>query len=101
MTHWLPARYGGVLLAVLVLAAIATTTLFAIAVAAYAQRRSRRYLLVAGAVGLLAARTLLGIGTVLDEVPMVLHHLAAHGIDLATAVVLLYVVYRAPTAEST
>ncbi|WP_336036725.1 DUF7471 family protein [Halobacterium yunchengense] len=96
MTHWLPGRYGGVLLAVLALAALATTALFAVAAAAYARRRSRRYLLVAGVVGLLALRTLLGIGTVLDEVPMVVHHLVAHGIDLAAAVALLYAVYRAP-----
>jgi heme A synthase len=74
--------------------------LFTIAIVAYRRRRSRRYLVVTAVIGLLTARTLVGIGTVLDAVPMTVHHIIAHGIDFVTAAALLYIVYRSPTVAS-
>lgn len=97
------ARLGGewasypesmVILAVLTLAGIGTGVLFAVSVLAYWRRRSRRYGLVALAIGALFFRSVVGLGTVLGIVPMVLHHLLGHGLDFAVAALFLSTVVR-------
>jgi len=96
MTDWIPGQYWPVLVVVLALATVGTAVLFAIGLSAYVQRRSRRYLLVAGVLALLVGRTFVGMGTLFGFVPMVYHHLIAHTIDFLTAATLLYLVYQSP-----
>ncbi|MWV38527.1 hypothetical protein [Natrialba sp. INN-245] len=91
---WLDPQLAPVLLAVIVLAALGTTILFACGVVAYVRRRSTRYLLITVVLGLLAARSFVGLGTVFGVVPMTVHHLVEHGLDFTIAVLILYAVYR-------
>lgn len=91
---WVDPQLTPVLLAVIVLAAAGTTVLFCIGVVAYTRRRSTRYLLITIVLGLLVARSLVGLGTVFGLVPMTIHHLVEHGVDFSIAVIVLYAVYR-------
>ncbi|AEH36907.1 DUF7471 family protein [Halopiger xanaduensis] len=91
---WLDPKLAPVLLAVIVLAVVGTTILFACGVVAYSRRRSRRYLLITVVLGLLVARSITGLGTVFGLVPMTAHHLVEHSFDFAIAVLVLYAVYR-------
>ncbi|CQH63319.1 uncharacterized protein HHUB_4042 (plasmid) [Halobacterium hubeiense] len=100
MTQWIPSRYWPVLVVVLSLATVGTVVLFGVGLSAYVQRRSRRYLLVAGVLALLVGRTFVGMGTLFGVVPMGLHHLIAHSIDFLTAATLLYLVYQSPEDAS-
>lgn len=81
------------LLAIILVAAVGTGLLFAISLVAYARRRRTQYLLISVAIGALWARSLVGAGTVLGHVPMSIHHLVEHGLDLFIAAVVLYAVY--------
>ncbi|MEY7852031.1 hypothetical protein AB7C87_22830 [Natrarchaeobius sp. A-rgal3] len=97
---WLDPQLAPVLLAVIVLAAVGTTILFGCGVVAYSRRGSTRYLLITLVLGLLAARSFVGLGTVFGVVPMTVHHLVEHGLDFTIAVLILYAVYRSgPGAE--
>lgn len=87
------------LLGVLLLACLGTGILFAISLLAWRQRRSRRYLLIAIAVGALFARSIIGIGTVFGTVPMVVHHLVEHSLDFFIAALILYAVIRSKPAQ--
>lgn len=91
---WIDPHLAPVLLTIIVLAAASTTVLFVISAIAYYRRRSIRYLLVMSVLGLLVTRSVIGFATALGLVPMAAHHLVEHGIDLATAVLILYAVYR-------
>ncbi|RQG92757.1 hypothetical protein EA462_00555 [Natrarchaeobius halalkaliphilus] len=91
---WLDPQLAPVLLAVIVLAAIGTTILFGCGIVAYSRRRTRRYLLITLVLGLLVARSLVGLGTVFGLVPMTVHHLVEHGADVTIAALVLYAVYR-------
>ncbi|RQH01964.1 DUF7471 family protein [Natrarchaeobius oligotrophus] len=91
---WLDPQLAPVLLGVIVLAAVGTAILFGCGVVAYSRRRSRRYLLITIVLGLLVARSIVGLGTVFGLVPMTVHHLVEHGMDFAIAVLILYAVYR-------
>jgi len=97
------ARLGGewasypesvVILAVLSLAGIGTGALFAVSLVAYRRHRNQRYALITVAVGALFFRSIVGLGTVLGIVPMVVHHLLAHGFDFAIAALILSAVYQ-------
>lgn len=92
--QWLDPQLTPVLLVVIVLAVVGTTILFGCGLVAYLRRRSTRYLLITVVLGLLVARSIVGLGTVFGVVPMAVHHLVEHGLDLAIAVLVLYAVYR-------
>lgn len=99
--QWLDPQLAPVLLAVIVLAALGTTILFGCGVVAYSRRRSTRYLLITVVLGLLVARSVVGLGTVFGLVPMTVHHLVEHGLDFSIAVLILYAVYRSGPGTST
>lgn len=87
------------ILAVVVVAGLGTTVLFAVSLAAYRRRRRAQYRVIALAVGALLARSVVGAGTVLGVVPMPVHHLLAHSLDFLIAALVLYAVYaHAPGA---
>lgn len=91
---WLSGTEAAILLAVLALATLGTAVLFLTGLAGYRRRRTRAYLLVTVALGLLLGRSILGFGTVLGLVPMPVHHLFEHGSDFAVATLVLYALYR-------
>ncbi|ADD04527.1 uncharacterized protein Nmag_0943 [Natrialba magadii ATCC 43099] len=95
--EWLAPELAPVLLAVICLAVAGTTILFGAAIVAYSRRRTTRYLLITIVLGLLVARSLVGLGTVFGLVPMTIHHLVEHSSDFAIAVLVLYAVYRSGT----
>lgn len=64
------------------LSALGATAVFTLAVLAYRRRRTTPYLLVALAIGALALRPLVGVGTVLGAVPMDVHHTVEHFLDV-------------------
>nr|WP_209019656.1 hypothetical protein [Halorussus marinus] len=82
------------LVAVLVLATLGTATLFLTGLVGYRRRRTRVYLLVTIALGVLVCRSLVGFGTLLGFVPMPVHHLVEHGSDFTVATLVLYALYR-------
>lgn len=90
---WTNPPYSSVLLGVILLAGAGTTTLFALGVVAYRRRASRPYLYVVSALGLLVARTIVGLGTLFAVVPMYAHHLVEHSFDFFIAVLLLVAIY--------
>lgn len=92
-SNW-PGVSGSVfLLAVLVLAAVGTTAVFALSLFAYRRRRERSYLLITVAIGLLVVRTAVGFGTVRGVTPMLYHHLVEHTFDFMIAVLVLSAAY--------
>ncbi len=93
-TNWPAVRYSPLLLGLLAFAALGTTVLFWLGTVAYRRRRSTPYLLVVLALSALVVRTIVGLGTVLGIVPMGVHHLVEHGLDVLIAVVLLAAVYQ-------
>lgn len=91
---WLDPQLAPVVLAIVVLAVAGTAVLFGCGLVAYSRRRSTRYLLITVVLGLLVARSIVGLGTVFGLVPMTVHHLVEHSFDFAIAVIVLYTVYR-------
>lgn len=98
---WLDPQLAPVLLAIIILAVIGTAILFCCGVVAYSRRRSTRYLLITLVLGLLVARSIVGLGTVFGLVPMTVHHLVEHSSDFAIAVLILYAVYRSGPMDGT
>jgi len=90
---WLGQGEATALLVVIGLATLGTLALFLVAAAGASRRRSRPYLLLTVAIGLLVARSLVGLGTALGAVPMPVHHLAGHGVDLSIALLVLAAVF--------
>jgi len=80
---------GGLLLPTLGLAAVGSATLVALALVALDRRRTGPYLLVTLALGALLARAAVGWLTAADLMLQAPHHLAEHGLDALTAVLLL------------
>jgi heme A synthase len=91
--NWIGPGQTVVLIAVLSLAALGTLALFLVAAVGTSRRRSRPYVLLTVAIGLLVLRSVVGIGTVLGAVPMVAHHLIEHGFDLLIALLVLSAIY--------
>jgi len=90
--HW-GVTGSPLLLAVILVAGIGTGMLFAVSLVAYNRRGGRQFFLISIAVGALLARTIVGAGTVLGYVPMVVHHFVEHSLDFFIAAVVLYAVY--------
>lgn len=93
VSNWPGVRGSPFLLAVLVLAAVGTTVVFALSLLAYRRRRERSYLLISVAIGLLVVRTGVGFGTVRGVTPMLYHHLVEHTFDFMIAVLVLSAAY--------
>lgn len=88
-----------VLPGVLVLAGIASLLVVGLAIAAFAQRRSQSYLLIALALATLLVRTIVGGLTVNRLLPRGTHHTAEHALDVVMATLLVAAVYCARTAD--
>lgn len=97
---WLDPQLAPVLIVIIILAVIGTILLFGVSLIAYSRRRTTRYLLITAVLGMLVARSVVGLGTVFGLVPMTVHHLVEHSFDFLIAVVVLYTVYRSgPTTD--
>ncbi|AXR79680.1 hypothetical protein AArc1_3387 [Natrarchaeobaculum sulfurireducens] len=91
---WLSPTMAPVLIGIILLAAFGTAILFFAGIVGYHRRRTIRHGIIAIALGLLVARSLVGLGTVFGLVPMVAHHIIEHGFDLLIAALLLYLLYE-------
>ncbi|EMA50492.1 MULTISPECIES: DUF7471 family protein [Halococcus] len=86
---------------VLVLAGGASVIVVGLAIAAFAQRRSRSYLLIVLALLTLLARTVVGWLAMGELLPVGMHHLMEHALDGVMAVLLIAAVYFARTTDPT
>jgi len=84
---------------VLVLAGGASVIVVGLAIAAFAQRRSRSYLLIALALLTLLARTVVGGLAMGQLLQLGAHHLMEHALDGVMAVLLIAAVYFARTTD--
>lgn len=100
-TNWPGVRGSLFLLAIISLAAVGTTVVFALSLVAYSRRREVTYLLISLAIGALFLRTVVGFGTVMGEVPMLYHHLVEHTFDFLIAVLVLTAAYMSGTDAET
>lgn len=85
------------LYAILTLASLGTLTVFAIGLVAALRRRTRPYIIIAAALGTMVLGTIVGFGTALGHVPMFVHHLVDHTLDLLIAVLILLAIYFSGT----
>jgi heme A synthase len=90
---WIGPGQTVMLIAVLGLSTLGTLALFFVAAVSTSRRRSRPYVLLTVAIGLLVLRSVVGLGTVLGAVPMVAHHLIEHGFDFLIALLVLSAIY--------
>ena len=86
---------------VLVLAGGASLLIASLAIAAFAQRRSRSYLLIALALATLLARTVAGGLAMGELLPVGTHHVVEHSLDGVMAILLIAAVYFARTTDPT
>ena len=91
---------GPSLLVVLALAGASSLVVLGLAVAALARRRSRSYLLVAGALTALAARTAVAGLFIGGWLTTGIHHVMEHGLDVIMAGLVIAAVYHARTVEN-
>lgn len=96
---WPEVRESPLFFTILTLATIGATVLFLLGVVAYRRRRSAPYLLITLALGALVVQAIVGLGTALGRVPMGLHHLVDHGLDVLIATLLLWAIYRSGRAD--
>jgi heme A synthase len=73
----------------IILGGIISSILASMSVFAFSQRRSRPYLLVSLALGMLAAKAFIGGLTVFRIIPTARHHMIEHGLDFITALLLI------------
>ena len=92
-TNWPGVQGSRTLLAIIALAGIGTTAVFALSIVAYRRRRQKSYLLISIAVGLLVLRTVVGFGTVRGITPMLYHHVIEHTSDFLIATLVLAAAY--------
>lgn len=81
------------------LAGLGSAVVVGLGLAAFARRRSTPYLLVALALGVLAARTGVAVFTMADVVSIDLHHVVEHLLDFVMAALVLAAVYYARSVE--
>lgn len=79
--------------ALLTLAGVLAAVVAGLAIAAFARRRSRRYLLVALALSTLVGRSAVGLGAYGGLIGPTLHHQLEHGLDVAMAALVIAAVY--------
>lgn len=85
--------------AAVVLSAVAVAVLCGLSVAAYRQRRTRPYLLIALALTALFARPLVALLSGFSLVSAPTHHFLEHALDTLFVVLVLGAVYYARTVE--
>lgn len=85
------------LVVVLTAAALGGALLLGLALAAFRQRKSRSYLLIALAIAALFARTAVAGLSMLDLLPGTQHHLLEHSLDVAMVAFVIGAVYYART----
>jgi len=95
---WLSPTLAPLLLGVIALAVLGTTILFVIGLIGYLRRQTVPYLVITIVLGVLVVRSIVGLGTALGLVPMAVHHLVEHGIDVIIAASLLSLLYRRRSA---
>jgi hypothetical protein len=83
------------LVVVLGVAWLGAALLLGLALAAFVRRQSRPYLLIAGAVGTLLARTAVAGLTVVGTLSIDTHHLLEHGLDVVLVAFVVAAVYYA------
>lgn len=81
------------------LAGLGSAVIAALGLAAYAQRRSGSYLLVALALSALLARSAVAIVTMTGMMPFTPHHTAEHALDFVLVTLVLAAVYYARRVE--
>lgn len=97
---WLNPQLAPILIAIILLAVVGTVFLFGVSLIAYVHRQTTRYLLITSVLGMLVARSVVGLGTVFGVIPMTIHHLLEHSFDFLIAITVLYAVYRSgPTVN--
>lgn len=100
-SEWLDPELAPVLVLIIVLAVVGTIVLFGLGLIAYSRRQTLRYLLITFVLGMLVARSVVGLGTVLGIVPMTVHHLIEHSFDFIISIIILYAVYRSGSPTDT
>ncbi len=85
---------------VLVLSAVGSLAVFALALVAFRQRRTLPYLLVTLAFAALAGQTLIGGLTTANYLAGSTHHLAEHVLDVVIIALLVGAVYYARSVET-
>lgn len=81
------------------LAGLGSALVAGLGLAAYAQRRSGSYLLVALALSALLARSTVAVATMTGVVPFRSHHTAEHALDFVLVALVLAAVYYARQVE--
>ncbi|WP_435359785.1 DUF7471 family protein [Haloarchaeobius sp. DFWS5] len=89
------ATVDPLLLGVLAVAALGSALLLGLGLAAYLRRRSRPYMLIALALGTIAARSAVAWVTMLGAVEPTAHHLVEHGLDVVMAALVVGAVWYA------
>ncbi len=97
--HLHPAGLDLSLAVVLTGAGLGAALLLGLALAAFLQRGSRPYLLVALAVAALFARSVVAVLSMLGLLPGTQHHLLEHSLDVAMAAFVIGAVYYARTVD--
>ena len=81
------------LVAVVAASGVGTALLMGLSTAAFRQRQSRSYLLLAGAFAALFGRSVVAAGTMMGVMSSATHHLLEHGIDVVVVGLIVAAVY--------
>jgi hypothetical protein len=96
----LPLSQGGEIhatpyLAVLLVATLGTAVLLGLAIGAFAQRQSRSYLLIVGALGALLGRSAVAAATMTGLLSPAGHHFIEHAFDVLLVGFVIAAIYHA------
>lgn len=98
--HAVQPDVSPVMVGVLVLAGLGSAVVSGLALAAFARRRSRSYLLVALALATVLARTGIAVWALLRPMSATTHHYLEHGLDVVMTALVIGAVYYARTVEN-
>ena len=91
------SRTDVILFCLILLAGLAAAALVSLGLIAFSRRQSRSYLLVVLALCTLICKALAGGLAIVGILPIDVHHLVEHGLDLVMAILLIAAVYYART----
>jgi len=97
--HAVPEVSSTLLLAVVTVGAMGAALLLGLAFAAFVQRRSRPYLLIAAAFAALFGRSLIAGGSIYGLLSPATHHLLEHAVDVVLVALVVAAVYYARTVS--
>ncbi|QZX99633.1 DUF7471 family protein [Halobaculum rubrum] len=100
LLHVAPGAHGVAYAVVVALGGVAGAGLLGLGLAAFLRRRSRSYLLVALALGALAARAGIAAGAAFGLVGVEAHHFVEHLLDVVMAGLVVAAVYYARTVRT-